>query len=1043
MRYISNMTLLLSAVVMCVVVSSCGKDFQDDIDKLNAQHAGIYQRTTTLETQLSSMNTQLTQLSLLATAVEKGFYVTKVTSTSDGFELTLNNGHVLVLQNGTDKTLTAMPAVSMTQINGFFYWTINGTLLTDSSGHPVSASGRTPVMKYDYVTQQWLVSIDGGTTFQSVSIYASVLLDNEALLQVISTYASTHQDTFIDQNILYQIVSTCIRRNYEQLFNVTILDEVILSYIQQNYRRLFNYELLEQIFKQYNYEYATSQIKVEELTNVILEFIAQHKEIFQSNEVLYEIISGYLQMNKTTIFSDDLLLEVVNTFVSTHEDYIDMELLEEIIVTYLDEHKDVIVNNEVVEKLITDFITLNYQKIFTQDILAQLVNLYIERNYRTIFTETLIREVVNNYLENNNEFISEETIERIINKYIEEHETEVFSETFIKNVVEYYFRENFNVIIETGTIEDLIEAYVSTHWTEVFDETTIVKIVNSYINIYFENYFNETVITNILDNYFTLYRELITSTTQKFTGPITNVNVTESSDYVTITLENGQKVRLTVYGANDRLRNRVQSIVPLPKENVTILHELDNGYTLELYYMVTPASMAKVIADQAGNSKGVIVELKATDDACNISTISVNEVGYTEDGILNVYAVGKSNTSTGIPLAVALHVKETKSSDTDILSEFVPIGGGCSGIPKDPSTPTPSVASAAQNITIPYPNIQTSINECGECVATLSLTGIQHPLTGEWMNLFGTGLPTQNVWIDIDSKPKGNIVTNLEDNTQMVKNDIVFTVDNSGSMGEEADAIARDILSWAQTLTNKKLDVLFGVVGYGGNVGSEYDYLVKNYGVTGAMDLTSSNELSSYLSRSGKSGTNRTKGYYGTNASTLQSYAANERWNYAGGENGAQAIRFANEYFNFRPTANRIYVNFTDDCNFTGKNSEISVEFFNDRNKWPVSNGTIHSVISNGKDDLIKRASKYNSWELPWLISEYTGGTTMFVKSNASDLQLDKLTVSDAIMHSYTINFLVPKDLFDGKSHTIRITIISTDYKVIGVLSFPFTFKTA
>lgn len=342
------------------------------------------------------------------------------------------------------------------------------------------------------------------------------------------------------------------------------------------------------------------------------------------------------------------------------------------------------------------------------------------------------------------------------------------------------------------------------------------------------------------------------------------------------------------------------------------------------------------------------------------------------------------------------------------------------GIPEDPTTPDPD--PGVTNVTLPYANLTTTVDEWGNHVAIVSLTGIQNPYTGEWMTLYGTGLSEQNIWISVDGSPKGILVVNLEDNTTMVKNDIVFTVDNSGSMGQEADAIARDIISWAQLLTSKNLDVKFGVVGFGGFV-------------DGAMNLTDASSLSSYLNYS--SGTSRTKHFGGPDASTLQSYAnsyARTGSSTDSNECGAMAIRFANDYFNFRSTANRIYVNFTDEGNQPNGNSGYSVEWFKNQSNWPTSNGTVHTVYSASQTSV--------SGEKPWLISEYTGGTTMFVKSDASDLQLDQLTVSDALTHSYTVKFIVPEYYFDGLPHTVRITVISRDGTVRGVLEFSIVFGT-
>ena len=261
-------------------------------------------------------------------------------------------------------------------------------------------------------------------------------------------------------------------------------------------------------------------------------------------------------------------------------------------------------------------------------------------------------------------------------------------------------------------------------------------------------------------------------------------------------------------------------------------------------------------------------------------------------------------------------------------------GNNRGDIPEDPNTPSPDVPDP--NTPIPYPNVQPSVDDWGNYVVTMNLTGIQDPNSGDWLDLYGTGLSTQNVWVDVDGSPKGILVINLEDNVTRVKNDIVFTVDNSGSMGAEADAIARDIISWAQMLTNNNLDVKFGVVGYGGYV-------------DGAINITDVTTLSSFLNA--YTGTSRTSHFGGNDATTLKNYANSypKTGSYTDtNECGAMAIEFANDYFNFRAGSNRIYVNFTDEPNQPDGNTKYSVEWFKSQQNWPTSNGTVHTVYSSG-----------------------------------------------------------------------------------------------
>ena len=197
------------------------------------------------------------------------------------------------------------------------------------------------------------------------------------------------------------------------------------------------------------------------------------------------------------------------------------------------------------------------------------------------------------------------------------------------------------------------------------------------------------------------------------------------------------------------------------------------------------------------------------------------------------------------------------------------------------------------------------------------MTGVQDPNTYDWLTLNGTGEPAQNVWVSIDGKPKGITVYNSNENEeqQVVLNDVVFLVDNSGSMGEEADAIARDIISWAKTLS-ATVNVQFGCVGYDGYI-------------TGAIDITDVNSLSSYLNHA--SGIYRTEGFSGPNKDYLnsQSYYYDLE---SQEECGVAALRFADENFNFRSGSNRIYINFTDEENQPQGLSKWSVNYVNNQN---------------------------------------------------------------------------------------------------------------
>ena len=349
------------------------------------------------------------------------------------------------------------------------------------------------------------------------------------------------------------------------------------------------------------------------------------------------------------------------------------------------------------------------------------------------------------------------------------------------------------------------------------------------------------------------------------------------------------------------------------------------------------------------------------------------------------------------------------------------------GMPDSKAGATPTLQGGS-NLTIPQPAFY--VDENNEDILNMSLTGIQIPGTDEWMELFGTGHASQNIWVEVDGKPKAISVINSEtvqaksrgavsrtaSFVSQAKADVVFLVDNSGSMSEEANTVAQEIIDWSSILS-QTMDVQFGCVG-----------IDHNY-VNGAIDITTVEALHDYLNnRSGHTyGISRTTGYVDAN---LETKAA--AYNNAGGECGGIMLHFADENFTFRSGANRIYVHFTDEPNQPNNHVEWSVESVNTASpdyNWGATRGTIHTVFS----DLYNyRPDTYNwtplRYEDPRLFATYTGGTTIDTNASFTDVSLEDLPVTGAISNSYIVKMNFTRDMLTGK-HTVKIVIKSTDGK--------------
>ncbi len=358
------------------------------------------------------------------------------------------------------------------------------------------------------------------------------------------------------------------------------------------------------------------------------------------------------------------------------------------------------------------------------------------------------------------------------------------------------------------------------------------------------------------------------------------------------------------------------------------------------------------------------------------------------------------------------------SSDDDEDDSPVSI----TGIPDDSQA---GEAPVVTTNTVAIPNISAPYIEQGTngAVGNINFTGIKG-LDGDFLNLAGTGAEGQNIWMTIDGKPKSITIVNGADVTRAAAKglaDIVFLIDDSGSMDQEADSVAKQIVNWSKVLA-KTVDCRFGCIGYG----------ATSDAIDGAMDLNIIDSLDYFLNERSNNwygkvtGTYRTVGFWGPNADRLQDSVANyDHYGYS--ECGGVALHFADEQFSFRDGANRIYLNFTDEPNQPDGKTEWSVESVNPQNmqdyNWNPSKGTIHNIISEDTTYFFAWDSErlYYS-EKPWLMSEYTGGITLFTNESFNEFKLDDIEVTAAIVSSYILRFNITDDLKTG-NHDIIITV--------------------
>ncbi len=330
-----------------------------------------------------------------------------------------------------------------------------------------------------------------------------------------------------------------------------------------------------------------------------------------------------------------------------------------------------------------------------------------------------------------------------------------------------------------------------------------------------------------------------------------------------------------------------------------------------------------------------------------------------------------------------------------------------SDIPADPSGVT--VPATTLNNVLPSATFTASGNRI-----KLNLLGLLDPTTQQpiALNYNASNPQGSNLFVQEDGVVKGLKVTKVGTGNVLAA-DVVFLVDNSGSMDAEADSVAASIIEFANFLQSSGLDAKFAVVGF--SVSGD---------INGGINFTTAQKLSTYLNHS--YGTYRTEGFSGPDSAALETRAYS--FGYAGDENGVMAAFFADSVYSWRSGAQRVMILFTDEPtqNLNG------VDWTNAQACSLLSGkATIHTVYS--ADTTYSSWNQYN--ERPWEVSLCTGGTIKFIPYNAAGLTLKDLPVAGALANSYLVEYVSSQT---GKAHTVKITVSTTTAD--GVQTFNITY---
>ena len=186
LKFLSIICLALLAMVGCR---------KKEINKLKDEVNDLKTRVTVLEETCKQNNTNIVSLQTIVNASTEGDYITSITPiTKDGVEIgytiAFKNQKPITIYNGTNGT---SPTIGVTNVDGNYYWTLNGELLLDENDNKIRVTGENgakPNLKIE--DGNWYVSYDDGSSWNFVSNVKDGLGDTGAVFNEV-----TYDENFV------------------------------------------------------------------------------------------------------------------------------------------------------------------------------------------------------------------------------------------------------------------------------------------------------------------------------------------------------------------------------------------------------------------------------------------------------------------------------------------------------------------------------------------------------------------------------------------------------------------------------------------------------------------------------------------------------------------------------------------------------------------------------------------------------------------------------------------------------------------------------
>lgn len=148
--------MFIMSVFLITNVLSCTDEYDD---------TAIWKEIEGIKASIDKMNSEISALQILTSALENKVHVVNVVEVKNGYEIVLSNGKKLAIENGKDGVDGndgkdgISPTIGVDLFEGVYYWRVNGEWLTDSEGNKMRVSVETVIPEISVDSDNyWIVN---------------------------------------------------------------------------------------------------------------------------------------------------------------------------------------------------------------------------------------------------------------------------------------------------------------------------------------------------------------------------------------------------------------------------------------------------------------------------------------------------------------------------------------------------------------------------------------------------------------------------------------------------------------------------------------------------------------------------------------------------------------------------------------------------------------------------------------------------------------------------------------------------------------------